>query len=144
VALRGGGGAAGDLLAAVLMPSFFPLGLTPRETRSRSRPRFTLGRQGRLAANGLSDAPTSGDLMPTAPLERYFVLEKGTPMIDVVAFGITICLVAGAILPAVLSNRRSFPLAADARDHPPWPTTSARAVRFVARVPVSARWGYTS
>jgi len=35
--LRGGGGTAGDLPAAVLMPSFFPLGLTPPETRSRSR-----------------------------------------------------------------------------------------------------------
>jgi hypothetical protein len=60
-------------------------------------------------------------------------------MIDVVAFGITICVVAGAIPPAVLSNRRSFPLAADDRHHPPWPTTSARAVRSGRSSPRSKR-----
>jgi hypothetical protein len=60
-------------------------------------------------------------------------------MIDVLGFGITICVVAGAILPAALSNRRRFPLAADARHHPPWPTTSARAVRRGRSSPRSER-----
>jgi hypothetical protein len=60
-------------------------------------------------------------------------------MTEVIAFGITICLVAGAILPAALFNRRSFPLAADARDHPPWPTPFARAVRSGRSSPRSER-----